>query len=139
MAVVVPNKGFAVLDKSTDPKKDILDFFRGLSPKVRPTGNEVLVATYLRPEKTKGGIYRPDANKEEDIWQGKVGLIVKMGPEAFVDSAEYKFHEESRCKIGDWVYFVPNGAWALPVSGFPCRQMKDTNIRGRLDDPDIIF
>jgi co-chaperonin GroES (HSP10) len=139
MAVVVPSRGFAVLDKSTDPKKDILDFFRDIVPKLHPAGNEVIVATYLRPEKTKGGIYRPDANKEEDIWQGKVGLLVKLGPEAFVDSVDYTFHEESRYKVGDWVYYVPTNAWSLPCCGFPCRQMKDTNIKGRLDDPEVIF
>jgi co-chaperonin GroES (HSP10) len=139
MAVVVPSRGFAVLDRSTDPRKDILDFFRDISPKIHVQANDVLVASYLRPEKTKGGILRPDTNKEEDIWQGKVGLIVKLGPEAFLDSPEYTFHRDSVRQVGDWVYYWPNDARVISVSGFPCRQMRDTNIKGRLDDPEIIF
>ncbi len=31
--------------------------------------NQILVATYIRSEKTKGGIIRPDMNVQEDVWK----------------------------------------------------------------------
>ena len=43
----------------------------------------MLCAIYIAPEKTAGGIIRPQSNIDEDIHQGKVGLIVGVGPLAF--------------------------------------------------------
>jgi hypothetical protein len=45
--------------------------------------NNVLVAVYKRPEKTKSGIILTDQNRDEDNYQSKVGLVLKVGPTAF--------------------------------------------------------
>jgi hypothetical protein len=45
--------------------------------------NRCLVATYIRPNITRGGIIITDKQSEEDRWQGKVGLLLKVGPTAF--------------------------------------------------------
>ena len=42
-------------------------------------GNQVLVAIYQRPNKTASGIYLSDGVRAEDQYQGKVGLVLKLG------------------------------------------------------------
>jgi len=45
--------------------------------------NRVVVATYIRPNVTAGGIIRPDSTQDEDRYQGKAGLVLRLGPVAF--------------------------------------------------------
>lgn len=59
---------------------------RELSPqleKIYLQRNRCLVATYVRPNVSSGGIIFTDKKTEEDRWQGKVGLLLKTGPAAF--------------------------------------------------------
>lgn len=100
--------------------------------------NQVLVAVYTRPEKTKGGIFLPDKAKDEDRYQSKVGLILKMGPSAFVDESQNWFKGVT-IKENDWIIFRPSDGWQMNVNGVPCRMLDDTVVRGRLPDPDMIW
>jgi hypothetical protein len=138
MGVVVPHKAIDIVANAKDPKKAILEALGDLSG-LRLQANQVCVATYFRPAKTAGGIIRPDINLEEDMWQGKVGLIVKLGPEAFKDSEDYKFAEASRRKVGDWAVYHVNEARNVGVKGYPCRFMADSAIKAEVDDPNMIF
>ena len=54
--------------------------------------NQILVAVYIRPEKTKGGIIMTDRAREEDKYQGKIGLIVKMGSQQIDGSIRTKLN-----------------------------------------------
>jgi co-chaperonin GroES (HSP10) len=57
-----------------------------LLPTVRRMGlqrNRCIVATYVRPSVTKGGIILTNRTQEEDRWQGKAGLLIAVGPSAF--------------------------------------------------------
>jgi len=45
--------------------------------------NRLIVASYISPSVTKGGIIMPPATQEENRWQGKVGLLIAVGPSAF--------------------------------------------------------
>jgi co-chaperonin GroES (HSP10) len=51
--------------------------------KMRLQRNECLVATYIKASVTKGGIIIPGATQAEDRYQGKVGLLLATGPDAF--------------------------------------------------------
>ncbi len=51
--------------------------------KMKLQRNRCLVATYIKPAITKGGIIIPTTSGEEDRWQGKVGLLIAVGPSAF--------------------------------------------------------
>ena len=73
-----------VMTHDEDPKDAILAALGDIE-KFKVFHNEVVVAVYLRPEKTKSGIFLPDSHRDEDRHQSKVGLVVKMGPEAFDD------------------------------------------------------
>lgn len=126
-----------LISKSKDPKKDILKCVGDLKG-VKVKWNLVLVATYIRSETTKGGIIRPDMNVAEDEWQGKVGLVLKLGSMAYQDDAENNFQDE-RVEPGEWAVYHVGDARSINVNGYPCRLIKDSSIRMVVDDPSIIF
>ena len=100
--------------------------------------NQILCAVYIRPEKTKGGIVLPDQHRNEDRHQSKVGLILKVGPDAFVDESGVWFKEVS-VKVHDWIVFRPSDGWSITVNGVLCRILKDENVRGRVSHPDLVW
>lgn len=127
-----------------DPKQAILDKVGDLSG-VEVFGSDCLCAIYMRPNKTKSGLYLSDNTVAEDAWQGKAALILKMGATAFADENGNKFRDISE---GDWVVLRPSDAF--PVQLMPegavssgevvkCRIVTDINIRARIANPDVIY
>ena len=100
--------------------------------------NQVLVAVYLRPEKTKGGIILTDNTRGEDKYQGKIGLIVKKGPEAFSDDSGRWFNG-AEINLHDWIVYRPSDGWALEVNGVLCRMLDDIHTKMVVPDPDMIW
>ena len=100
--------------------------------------NQILCAVYIRPEKTKGGIVLPDQHLQEDRNQSKVGLIIKMGPDAFVDETGTWF-KGVEVKMHDWIVFRPADGWSIEVNGVLCRILDDTVVRGKVDRPDRVW
>jgi co-chaperonin GroES (HSP10) len=138
MAVVVPHRVISEISKSADPKAAILAAVEPSLPNVEVMYNMVLVATYIRPEKTSGGIIRPDTNVQEDVWQGKVGLVVKLGPNAFKDDSDFTFSGQE-ADVGEWCVYKVGDAWSLNIGGVPCRLVRDSNIRMKITDPNVVF
>ena len=133
MAVIVPHRAIELVSTATDPKQAIQSLVGDLED-FEVMGDRVLVGIFMRPEKTKGGIIRPDANKEEDVWQGKVGLVLKWGPDAFVDPETGNLYDQTT-EVGEWVVFRVGDGWQLEVNKMPCRMVKDVNIIARIKDP----
>src|ERR1700742_479098 len=106
MPLIVPNAAARRVATAADPKQAILDSVGDLSD-LHLTKDDILIGTFFRPEKTAGGIIRPDSDVSEDAWQGKVGLILKLGPTAFVDAPDYSFvwDDTGPFKVGDWVVY----------------------------------
>lgn len=106
--------------------------------------SKVLVATYIPPEKTKGGIIRPDRSIGEDRFQGKIGLVIKTGPLAFEDDRVNHFGGV-KIKEGDWVMYRPSDGIEFFFmddngrEGVSCRLVEDANILGRTPDPALIY
>jgi len=122
---------------TTDPKTDLLKEIGDISD-VEVFNNQVLVAIYIRPEQTLGGIILTNNIREEDMWQGKIGLVLKKGPSAFVDDSKNWFNGVD-VEVNDWVVFRPSDGWGLTVNGNMCRLLDDTVIRGRVNHPDTVF
>lgn len=120
-----------------DPKDKLLSEIGDLS-KVEIFNNQVLVAVYIRPQKTKSGIYLTDKTTDEDRFQSKVGLIVKMGNTAFKDPDSVWF-DGIEFDLNDWVVFRPSDGWSVTVNGVLCRIIDDINVRGRIDQPDRVW
>lgn len=126
-----------VMLHAKDPKTEILEKIGDLS-KVDIFNNQVLVAVYIRPEKTKGGIILAGQTRDEDKYQGKVGLVVKMGSQAFVPSGDYKF-DDINVSEDDWVFFRPSDGWSITVNDVLCRILDDVNVRGKITHPDQVW
>lgn len=134
----------ALMLHEDDPKQALLNKVGDLSG-VELYGSDVLVAIYMRPEKTKSGIILTDAMRGEDAYQGKVGLIVKMGPTCFTDEEGDKFRD---IKVGDWCVFRSSDGWPVTLNtngavtskdATLCRIITDINIRMTVSTPDLVF
>lgn len=125
------------MEHTDDPKQALLDAVGDLEG-FEVFNNDVVIAVYKRPEKTKSGIILPDQNRAEDTYQSKVGLVIKMGPEAFMDPAGVWF---SGVQVGlhDWIWFRPSDGFHLQINKTDCRALKDTVVRGKVPHPDFIW
>ena len=120
-----------------DPKKVLLEQVGDLS-KIEVFNMQVLVAVYIRPEKTKSGLYLSDKARDEDRYQSKVGLIIKKGPTAFVDK-DGEWFSGLDIKEGDWIVFRPSDGWNITVNGTLCRMLDDMSVRARIEHPDQVW
>jgi co-chaperonin GroES (HSP10) len=120
-----------------DPKRALFDKIGDLS-ELELFNNQVLCAIYVRPEKTRSGILLADTTRDEDRSQSKVGMILKTGPSAFVDPEKQWFAGEEFA-IGDWIFYRASDGWATTINGVPCRILEDTNVRGRIQHPDMVW
>jgi hypothetical protein len=103
--------------------------------------NELLVAIYLRPEMTPGGIVLPQQNLKEDLFQAKAHLVLKIGPGCTFRNIDIQLH--------DWVVLRPSDAWALDINMkpdllkredyVPCRMVFDDQIRARIAHPGMVW
>ena len=137
MAVASSTRVIQLVSASKNPKLEIIKLIGDLSS-VNLMFNTVLLATYFRPEKTSGGIIRPDMNKDEDEWQGKVGLVMKLGPKAYQDDADTAFEGE-KVEVGEWAVYKIGDTWSLNINGYPCRMIKDSSIKMTVKDPNMVF
>ena len=119
-----------------DPKVKLLDQLGDISD-IELFHNQVLLAVYLRPEKTKSGLILTADHLDEDRYQSKVGLLVKQGPLAFEQDGNWftgmTFHDH------DWLIFRPSDGWSITVNGVLCRIFDDISIKGRAPHPDSVY
>lgn len=136
MGVVIPRRAMEMA-RATNFKDELLSKVGDLSD-IDVMHNMVLVAIYIRPERTSGGIIRPDENIQEDLYQSKIGLVLKLGPNAFVDDATTSFYGQ-KVDVGDWVAYRVGDAWSLTVRDVACRLVGDSQIKLKLKEPLEIF
>ena len=127
-------------------------------------GRQVLVAVYVRPEKSANGLYMGAAAQREDVYQGKAMLVLKCGPDAFQGDNGYEeatFGKLGRPEPGDWVFARASSGEPLSLcgdgaerptgatfggemvdiygwDGWPCRLISDEAILGRMNKPHTI-
>jgi co-chaperonin GroES (HSP10) len=117
-----------------NPKQALIDSIgdiRGYSL----LGQRILVATYLGREKTRGGIYLSEGSIAESRFQGKVGLVLKVGagvPKPYI------------VDVGDWVeYRASDGFEHFFVdksgAGTACRILDESMIIAKFDDPELVW
>jgi co-chaperonin GroES (HSP10) len=125
------------MSHDVDPKDAILQDIGDLS-QVELFHNQVLLAVYIRPEKTKSGLILTDSHRDEDRYQSKVGLLVKRGPLAFEQDGSNWF-QGLTFNDHDWLVFRPSDGWSITVNGVLCRIFDDINIKGRVPHPDAVW
>ena len=125
-----------LMSHEEDPKVKLLDQLGDIS-NIELFHNQVLLAVYLRPEKTKSGLILTADHLDEDRYQSKVGLLVKQGPLAFEQDGNWftgmTFQEH------DWLIFRPSDGWSITVNGVLCRIFDDISIKGRAPHPDSVY
>jgi co-chaperonin GroES (HSP10) len=124
-----------------DPRQAIFDKI-GSVEEYELYHNKILVAVYERPSTivTASGfeLEIPDSVRKEDQFQGKVGLVLRIGPTAFKDDDVNKFHGQT-VNVGDWVVLRPSDSWAAKIKGVLCRHVEDANIVARIPSPDYVY
>lgn len=100
--------------------------------------NRILVATFVRPEKTSSGLFLPDQTRKEDEYQGAVGIVLKKGPGAFVDSGGVEFFGKDVIP-GDLVVYARSSGSGVSVNGVHCRLLEDAHIVMKIPRPDLVF
>lgn len=125
------------LSKADDPKKALLKELGDTSAVGELMGARILVAIYVGPEKMKSGLYRPQSQLKEDIFQGVVGLVIKKGPVAFTNDDKNDFHGQT-VNVGDWVTFRPGDGKRIQINGVDCRLIEDVLIDMKISDPELI-
>ena len=125
---------------SDNLKQEIIDKVGDLSG-YEIAHRELLVAIYMRSEKTPGGIILTPTNLKEDLYQAKAHLVLKIGPGCQFPTLDIRLH--------DWVVLRPSDAWALDVNMrpdilkredyVPCRMVFDDQIRAKIAHPGMVW
>lgn len=94
--------------------------------KIEPEGVKILVLPDPVPEKTEGGIWRPDTAREGEQRAINQGTVVEVGP-----AAEVVFNGDKKLKAKDKIVFAKYGGYAIKDD--------DTDTEYRiLNDEDVI-
>ena len=117
--------------------KEIIDEVGDLSG-IEVMYNQILVGIYKRPERSAGGIIYTDTAKKEDEYQGKVALVLKVGPTAFKSDEDMDFGDQS-VAVGDWIVLRPGDGWQLRVGKRACRMLVDSTVKMKIAQPDLIY
>lgn len=125
------------ISQSKDPMQAIIKAVGDLSG-VDVLTDLVLLGTFIRNERTAGGIIRPLDNVKEDENQGKVGLVLKCGPLAYADWEDDDTRGQN-AKLHTWVVFHNVHAWQIQLNGVACRLIPYDKLRMRLRDPNVVF
>lgn len=136
MSIAVAKK-LEVLSQAADPRMAIIKAVGDLDD-VEVFFDMVLVGTFIRNEKTAGGIIMTKDHIAEDIWQGKVGLVLKAGPLAFGQWEDEEQKGEA-AQIGSWIVYAIKDGWGITLNDVPCRLIPYERIRMRITDPKKVF
>lgn len=106
-------------------------------------GNRILVAKWIRT--TMGSLLAAEQTRREDKWQGKVGLVLAVGPLAFKDDPSIGTFAGQSVKVGDWALFQYSDGRDLDFQPpgshekIPCKILRDVDIDGVVPRPDMFF
>lgn len=110
--------------------------------KAKILGELVMVATYVPPEKTKGGIILANKTIDENRYQGKVGMVVKLGESAFKYTGPYD-HEGSysgtKPKVGDYVLYRSSDGMEMFINGTSVRLIDSHLIKMVVESPEAFY
>lgn len=120
-------------------QKEIMEQFGDMLDDVDVFKALVLVATFQRDKLGKNSkLLAANTTKKEDIYQGRVGLVVRIGPLAFVDNKDVQFAGK-RVDPGDFCFYTPADGKRLQINGVECRLMEDVHIDGKVTDPYVLL
>jgi co-chaperonin GroES (HSP10) len=121
-----------------EPQKKLLEELGDISG-IELFNDRVLVAIYRHEGVTKGGIITTPKTHDESDYQGKVGLVVKLGPLVSVKDEV----RGGSIKIGDWVAVNASSGLSMHAgnhgSKAMLRMLPESEIHMRVKSPDMIW
>lgn len=107
---------------------------------IAPSGWNVLIAVFKRPGKTAGGILLTERTRDEDDYQGRVGLVIALGPDTYRDD-RMRVYAGPWVQPGDWVVFpaFENTATKHRYRGITVAEVPDDRLTATVDDPMDVF
>jgi len=93
---------------------------------IEPEGVKLLVLPDPVPEKTEGGIWRPDQAREGEQRAVNQGVVVKIGP-----AADVVFNDR-KLNVDDRVVFAKYGGYAIEDDGVEYRVLNDEDVIARI-------
>lgn len=102
----------------------------GIDPEV--LGYQVLVKAPVLPEKTSGGIFRPESIREDQTRRQNVGLVLKLGPSCFQDRTA-----DRKCEVGDWVAYSNFERSSEKVGQHQLYYISDAHILAKYTEEDV--
>lgn len=102
---------------------------------IEPKGWKLLVILPVVKGTTSGGVLLPDAAIDAEQIASCVGMVAKIGPQAYADPA--RFPEGPWCKDGDWVVFKSYSGNRLKSvnADIELRLINDDSIEAVVTDP----
>lgn len=110
----------------SDATQAVLEELLDILPE--PVGPKILIVTPTIEEKTTGGIIKPVSAVHREEVASTVGMVVKIGPDAFKD--EKRFPSGPWCKVGDFVITRAYSGTRGAVKGKEFRIIYDDQIDG---------
>jgi co-chaperonin GroES (HSP10) len=99
-----------------------------------PAGYRILCAVPQLEEKFDGTeIIRPDTHKAQEQFATVVLFVVKLGPEAYKDTAKYP--NGPWCKVGDFVIARQYSGTRISIHGKEFRLLYDDQVEAVVEDP----
>lgn len=111
-----------------------------------PCGFNVLLAIFVRPKQMqiKGGggkvIWLPDNALTEDVYQGRVGLVLAIGSTAYADDKVREFGGAPWVQPGDWAIYpaLENAASRFTYAGITWTGVNDDKITAVVENPLLV-
>jgi len=107
--------------------------------------NQILIAVWRRPTtRDLGGgkvLHLPDKADmvQEQEFQGKTGLVLKLGPRAYVSDEQVAYDEADKVAADDWVVFRAGEGMRLRLHGWDCILTTERGIKMRVPRPDEVY
>ena len=128
-----------LVESQDNPKKALLDALGDIQQTDKVMHCQVLVAVYAGRSTHAGtSILKADRALQEQQYQGCVGLVVAMGPGAYLDGPGAQFHGVQP-RVGDWILFRPSDGMQTSIRSVPCRIFDDVNIKMVVADPEDYY
>lgn len=127
----------SITSEKLDAKEQILAPIREQLKNIEVFGNRLLIGIYSPDTVGSGLLIKATTTKDEDVWQGTVGLVLAMGPGCFVDSEKWKFFRQ-HVSVGDWIVFRPSDGTLQQIGGSKCRLIQDYYVLEKITNPEIV-
>jgi len=141
------------LHHDVDPKQEIIGDSAGLLAAFQIRPYDVLLVMYQREliagdKRLRSGLFLSDngvGTLREDAYQGKVGLVMKVGSLAFTDEVDHKW-EGFTPAVGDWIVInvADTFGFELPAAqgrtqGRKVRIVDENLVRAIVPEPDVVW